>query len=83
MGNIPLCVPKQETIVFRDCPSSSTNFVLHHNFQIDDSDEHRSDKTLPRTSQTDQPSNRASIQSEVDAAVLGIELDQNSVCKVQ
>ena len=79
MGNFPLCIPKQDGIVFRDCPNKSSDFILHHHFQIDDSDELRNEQ---RTEERGGGGGGSTREPEGvdDAAVLGIEIDQDSVC---
>ena len=79
MGNFPLCIPKQDGIVFRDCPNNSSDFILHHRFEIDDDvnvkrNEQRDARPRDDTSHSNEP------QGMDDAAVLGVELDQDSVC---
>ena len=70
MGNFPLCIPKQDGIVFSDCPSTPNDFLLHHRFQLDfDSLRNDQGRGGPQSS-----------QGMDDTAVLGIELDQDSVC---
>ena len=44
MGNFPLCIPKQDAIVFSDCPDGSNDYLLHHRFQIGDFDPLQSDQ---------------------------------------
>ena len=73
MGNFPLCIPKQDAIVFSDCPGTSNDLLLRHRFQIDDFDSLRNDQGHGDP----EPSNYS--QGMDDTAVLGIELDQNSV----
>lgn len=75
MGNFPLCIPKPEGIVFRDYPANSSDFVLHHQFQASDVNEQ---------GPTEQGENDGCTNNDEvvdDAAVLGIEIDQDSVCK--
>ena len=77
MGNFPLCIPKQDGIVFRDCPSNSSDFILHHHFQMDNSDEVKSEgRTEGEGAGGDSV---RGTQGDDDAAVLGIEIDQDSV----
>ncbi len=73
MGNFPLCIPKQDAIVFTDCSSNSNDLLLRHRFQIDDLDSLRNDQ-----GRGDPESSNYSRGMD-DTAVLGIELDQNSV----
>lgn len=74
MGNFPLCIPKPDAIVFRDCPTDSTDFVLHHQIQIGNTDEQRPTGPAESGGYSNDP------QRVNDATVLGIELDQDSVC---
>ena len=74
MGNFPLCIPKPDAIVFRDCPTDSSDFVLHQQIQVDDTDGQRPTGST-ENSLTNGP------QAVNDATVLGIELDQDSVCE--
>ena len=74
MGNFPLCIPKQDAaIVFSDCPSTSNDLLLRHRFQIDDLDSLRNDQVRG------DPESLNYSQGMDETAVLGIELDQNSV----
>ena len=73
MGNFPLCIPKQDAIVFRDGPNSSNDFLLRHRFQIDDLDSLRNEQRHGGPECSNDP------QGVDDTAVLGIELDQDSV----
>lgn len=70
MGNFPLCIPKQDGIVFTDCPNTPNDFLLRHRFQIDGFDSLRNDQGH---------GDPQSSQGVDDTAVLGIELDQDSV----
>ena len=88
MGNFPLCIPKQDGIVFRDCPSNSSDFILHHHFQLDNSDEMKNEQRTEDEEGAGAGSSAAAgggdsvrgAQGDDDAAVLGIEIDQDSVC---
>ena len=83
MGNFPLCIPKQDGIVFRDCPSNSSDFILHHHFQMDNSDEVKNEgRTEVEGAGGGGGAGGDSVrgtQGDDDAAVLGIEIDQDSV----
>lgn len=74
MGNFPLCIPKQDAIVFSDCPSTANDLLLRHRFQIDELDSLRNDQGRGDPESSNCP------QGMDDTAVLGIELDQDSVC---
>lgn len=74
MGNFPLCIPKQDAIVFRDCPNNSSDFLR---FRIDDLDVQESEQVEAKPGDDDGYSNEPHRAN--DAAVLGIELDQDSV----
>ena len=73
MGNFPLCIPKQDGIVFSDGPKSANDFLLRHRFQIDDLDSLRNEQSQGGPEYSTDP------QGVDDTAVLGIELDQDSV----
>ena len=77
MGNFPLCIPKQDTIVFSDCPNDTSDFLLHHPFQIENLNRLTNEQ---RHGRPEERSNDHQLQGVDDTAVLGIEFDQDSVC---
>ena len=84
MGNIPLCVPKKGPVVFTEgydlLPGSPVKQYYPYNTSVEDLTRAEFESNLEAASQYYQESKRHSFFIGDDTAIVGLEIDQDSVC---